>query len=67
VNKVGRGLPRFVVCGHEFTVVATMPYEGPELQVAMKLAHEQYIREQELTQRMQQEDYIREMEDHETY
>jgi hypothetical protein len=37
VNRVGRGFPRAIACGREFSAVATFPYEGPDLQVATKL------------------------------
>lgn len=33
VDGVGRGLPRAVACGKEFTMVATYPYEGPVMEV----------------------------------
>lgn len=33
VDGVGRGLPRAVACGKEFTLVATYPYEGPVMAV----------------------------------
>lgn len=33
VDGVGRGLPRTVACGKEYTVVATYPYEGPVMEV----------------------------------
>ena len=29
LDNVGRGVPRSVACGREFTVVATSPYDGP--------------------------------------
>jgi alpha-tubulin suppressor-like RCC1 family protein len=48
VGKTGRGLPRSVTCGKEFTVVATYPYTGPDLLVASKLMEEAKIREQEV-------------------
>lgn len=47
VDKVGRGLPRHVAIGREFTIVATYPYQGPDLDVAVKLMEEAKIREQE--------------------
>lgn len=37
VDGVGRGLPRAVACGKEFTLVATYPYEGPVMEVRCKL------------------------------
>lgn len=55
VNKIGRGLPRFVSCGKEFTVVSTYPYEGPSLEVAIKLMEESQIREEETQLRMLQD------------
>lgn len=33
VDGIGRGLPRAVACGKEFTLVATYPYEGPVMEV----------------------------------
>ena len=33
VGRVGRGFPRSVTCGREYTVVATYPYTGPALKV----------------------------------
>ena len=47
VNKIGRGLPRVVACGREFTIVATCPYEGPNLEVAKKLEEEVRMRQKE--------------------
>ena len=47
VNRIGRGFPRHVACGQEFTVVTTYPYEGPDLQVATKLMEEAKIRDEE--------------------
>ena len=44
VGRVGRGLPRQVTCGKEFTVVCTWPYVGPNLEVAAKLMEEAKIR-----------------------
>ncbi|CAM9830806.1 unnamed protein product, partial [Phaeothamnion confervicola] len=41
VDGVGRGLPRSVACGKNFTVVATHPYEGATLEVARQLEREQ--------------------------
>lgn len=34
VDGIGRGLPRAVACGREFTLVATYPYEGPVMEVS---------------------------------
>ena len=47
VNKIGRGFPRRLACGAEFTICATYPYEGPDLATATKLMEEAKIREQE--------------------
>lgn len=33
VNRIGRGFPRSISAGREFSVVATYPYEGPDIQV----------------------------------
>jgi hypothetical protein len=59
VNRIGRGFPRSISCGREFSVVVTYPYDGPDLQVATKLMEEAKIREQEAIlakQRPDQED-----------
>jgi len=45
VNRIGRGLPRSIACGKEFTVVATYSYEGPTEAKA-----------QQLTQKKKQQD-----------
>jgi hypothetical protein len=47
VNRIGRGFPRSITAGREFSVVSTFPYEGPDIQVATKLMEEAKIREQE--------------------
>ena len=47
VNRIGRGFPRYISCGTEFTVVCTYPYEGPDYETAKKLMEEAKIREQE--------------------
>eukprot|EP00595_Chromulina_sp_UTEXLB2642_P003037 CAMPEP_0196762222 /NCGR_PEP_ID=MMETSP1095-20130614/1624_1 /TAXON_ID=96789 ORGANISM="Chromulina nebulosa, Strain UTEXLB2642" /NCGR_SAMPLE_ID=MMETSP1095 /ASSEMBLY_ACC=CAM_ASM_000446 /LENGTH=363 /DNA_ID=CAMNT_0042112749 /DNA_START=519 /DNA_END=1610 /DNA_ORIENTATION=+ len=47
VNRIGRGLPKHVACGKEFTVVCTYPYSGPSFVIAAKLMEEAKIREQE--------------------
>jgi hypothetical protein len=47
VDRIGRGFPRYISLGSEFTVVCTWPYEGPELGVAVKLMEEAKLREQE--------------------
>ena len=47
VDKVGRGFPRHVALGREFTIVCTHPYQGPDLDIATKLMEEAKIREQE--------------------
>src|SRR5690606_12983577 len=49
----GRGLVRHVACGREYTIAATWPYEGPDVDVAKKLTDEQRFREDEL--RLQRE------------
>lgn len=48
VGKTGRGSPRSVTCGKEFTVVATYPYTGPDILIASKLMEEAKVREQEV-------------------
>eukprot|EP00984_Skeletonema_dohrnii_P016642 scaffold7443_cov82-Skeletonema_dohrnii-CCMP3373.AAC.4 len=47
VNRIGRGTPKSVVCGHDFTVVATQPYEGPSEQEMIKLLESKRRKEQE--------------------
>lgn len=47
VGRIGRGFPRMISCGREFSVVCTFPYDGPDIQVATKLMEEAKIREQE--------------------
>lgn len=47
VDRIGRGLPRYVACGREYTVVSTWPYEGPNIDVAKKLMEEARLREEE--------------------
>ena len=47
VDRIGRGYPRYISLGQEYTTVATWPYEGPELGVAVKLMEEAKLREQE--------------------
>ena len=53
---MGRGLPRSVACGKEFTVVATYPYEGPSEEVAQKLMEELTLRQEEEKLRQEEED-----------
>lgn len=47
VNRIGRGYPRCLSCGKDFSVVVTYPYEGPDYTVATRLMEEAKIREQE--------------------
>eukprot|EP00605_Chrysophyceae_sp_TOSAG23-4_P000295 GSChrysophyteH1.ASY1.ANO1.340.1 assembled CDS len=47
VGKIGRGFPRAVACGSEFTICCTYPYDGPDYATATKLMEETKIREQE--------------------
>lgn len=47
VDRIGRGFPRSVQCGRDYTVVCTWPYEGPNFDVCSKLMEEQKIREEE--------------------
>ena len=47
VDRIGRGLPRSVACGKEYTLVATYPYEGPSEEVAKKLTEEYKLRQEE--------------------
>eukprot|EP00752_Nemacystus_decipiens_P015195 g13530.t1 len=48
VDGVGRGLPRGVACGKEFTLVATYPYEGPVMDVAVQVMQASAIEEDEM-------------------
>ncbi|KAG5178125.1 regulator of chromosome condensation 1/beta-lactamase-inhibitor protein II [Tribonema minus] len=54
VDGIGRGMPRSVACGKEFTVVATFPYEGPTWAVADQLAQEYALEEETLLLQQQQ-------------
>jgi alpha-tubulin suppressor-like RCC1 family protein len=56
VDRVGRGLPRSVSCGKEYTLVATYPYEGPSEDVAQKLMEEQIFRQEEERLREEEEE-----------
>lgn len=47
VDRTGRGFPRSVQCGRDYTVVCTWPYEGPNFDVCSKLMEEKKIREEE--------------------
>jgi alpha-tubulin suppressor-like RCC1 family protein len=47
VGRTGRGFPRSISCGKEFTIVCTWPYTGPNFEVATKLMEEARVREQE--------------------
>jgi hypothetical protein len=47
VDRIGRGFPRAIACGQEFTVVCTDPYKGPDMRVAADLMQEALAREQE--------------------
>lgn len=53
VGRVGRGFPRSITCGREFTVVCTHPYVGPDLKVATRLMEEAKVREQEALLKIQ--------------
>lgn len=54
VDRIGRGFPRSVQCGRDYTVVCTWPYEGPNFDVCSKLMEEKKIREEEaMLQNMQ--------------
>jgi len=55
VNKIGRGLPRYITLGKESTFVATFPYSGPNLDVANKLMEEAQMREREEQQKKKRE------------
>ncbi|CAM9139716.1 unnamed protein product [Ectocarpus fasciculatus] len=60
VDGVGRGLPRAVACGKEFTLVATYPYEGPVMEVAKQVMQASAIEEEEL--RLLEEEQLRQQE-----
>lgn len=57
-GRIGRGFPRSIACGRDFSVVASYPYEGPDFLIATKLMEEAKIREQEalLTQNRERND-----------
>ncbi|CAM9525386.1 unnamed protein product [Pylaiella littoralis] len=57
VDGVGRGLPRAVTCGKEFTLVATYPYEGPVMEVAVQVMQASAIEEEEI--RLVEEEQLR--------
>ncbi|GMI03818.1 hypothetical protein TrLO_g11018 [Triparma laevis f. longispina] len=57
VDRIGRGLPRSVACGKEYTLVATYPYEGPSEEVAKKLTEEHKLRQEE--QKLKEEEEAR--------
>lgn len=56
VGRVGRGMPRSVACGKEFTIVATYPYEGPTEAVAKDLIEEEELRKEEERVRLEEEE-----------
>ncbi len=47
VNRIGRGIPRHIACGRDYSVACTYPYEGPDFVTATRLMEEARIREQE--------------------
>jgi alpha-tubulin suppressor-like RCC1 family protein len=47
VNQVGRGQPKLVACGHDFTVVTTHPFDGPSEEEMIKLLETKHRKEQE--------------------
>ena len=55
IDRVGRGMPRAVACGKEFTLVSTYAYEGPSEEVAIQLVEERRLREKELMLQREQE------------
>jgi hypothetical protein len=55
VDRIGRGMPRSVACGKQFTIVATYAYEGPQEDVAKKLMEEIKLREEEEELRQEEE------------
>ena len=57
MDRVGRGMPRSVACGKEYTLVATYPYEGPSEEVAKKLTEEHKLRQEE--ERIREEEEAR--------
>ncbi|CAM9901575.1 unnamed protein product [Ectocarpus sp. 12 AP-2014] len=61
VDGVGRGLPRAVACGKEFTLVATYPYEGPVMEVAKQVMQASAIEEEEI--RLLEEEQLRHQEE----
>lgn len=63
VDRIGRGLPRSVACGKEFTIVATYPYEGPTENVARTLMEEEKLRREEEKLREEEEAALRKRAD----
>jgi alpha-tubulin suppressor-like RCC1 family protein len=47
VHRIGRGFPRSISCGKEYSVVVTYPYDGPDHTLATKLMEEAKIRFEE--------------------
>ena len=47
VNRIGRGKPRAIACGDDFTVIVTDAYEGPSEQEMIELLESKRLKEQE--------------------
>lgn len=47
VNRIGRGFPKSIACGRDYSIVCTHPYEGPDIAVATRLMEEANIRERD--------------------
>ena len=50
VDRIGRGLPRSVACGKEFTIVATFPYQGPKETEAKQIMFDERTKERKRIQ-----------------
>eukprot|EP00804_Cyclotella_cryptica_P000759 CCRYP_001016-RA/>CCRYP_001016-RA protein AED:0.33 eAED:0.24 QI:0/0/0/1/1/1/3/0/665 len=61
VNRIGRGLPKSVACGREYTIVATTAYDGPSEEEALEILAMQRVKEAE--ERKRQADISRTKEE----
>jgi len=61
VNRIGRGLPRSVACGREYTIVATYPYDGSSEEEAIKIMEQKRLRDE--AEKSIQEELERQKED----
>lgn len=71
VNRIGRGLPRSVTCGRDYTIVATHPYDGLTENEALELFDAKRRREEAERQLQEallraEEDELRQIQEQET-